>query len=136
MEEITFQAHKIAEKYFECATIEEISEEIIIRGIFRLNDEYENVVMKGGYEIEIMIPHNYPKALPIVKEIGGKIPTSYSHMYRDRSLCLATEGDMKINLLPDYSLDKFMKDYVVSFFYRLSAFICSISKKFCAAIER
>lgn len=92
----------------------------IISGKFRLNDSYNGVRMVDDFEIEITIYSNYPEILPKIKEIGNKIDPKYGHIYLDRSLCLATEGDMKINLFPNFKLIDWMNNYVIPYFYSYS----------------
>lgn len=59
---------------------------IFLRGSFPLKDgEYE----VDRYSIEIKFPSNYPRDLPLVREIGGRIPrTGDRHVYVDGMACL------------------------------------------------
>lgn len=49
----------------------------------------ESNEIKDQYEIEIAIPNDYPKKIPTVKELGGKIPKEFHHNSNE-ALCLET----------------------------------------------
>lgn len=40
---------------------------------------FDNNSIKDEYEVEILIPKSYPKAIPLIRETKGKIPKSYHH---------------------------------------------------------
>ncbi len=94
-----------------------------LKGLIHLKRSYNDIPIYINYEIEIFIPNNYPDRLPIVKEIGNKINSEYSHISNSRELCLATDGDIKISLYPDYKLFDFVNIYVISYLYTHSYFI-------------
>lgn len=94
----------------------------LLRGFIHLTKSYYDVPIIINYKVEIYVPNDYPNKLPIAKEIGGKIDLVYSHIYSDRTLCLATDGDMKISLFPDYCLIDFINKYVISYLYSHSYF--------------
>ncbi len=64
----------------------------LMRGIF----EFRAVPVNGSeicdqYELELEIPSSFPKALPKVKEVGGKIPRDGDfHVNYDNTLCLGS----------------------------------------------
>ena len=41
------------------------------------------------FEIDLIVPRSYPKALPWVLETGGRISSEYEHVYEGGKLCLA-----------------------------------------------
>jgi len=45
--------------------------------------------IKDQYEVEIYVPYNYPKEIPIPREVSGKIPNKFHH-YTNGELCLET----------------------------------------------
>ncbi len=84
---------------------------IYFRGILNIEDI-------DSFEIEIMIPNDYPKSLPIVKDIGNDIPRNIDrHMYSDGSCCLTINHIMKQKYQDgSYYLVYFINDFVKPFF--------------------
>jgi hypothetical protein len=72
-------------------------------------------VMDGGrvidrYELEIALPPDYPGSLPLVWEIGGRIPREADrHVFTDVGcLCLGVPLALWIQLKGDFSLPKIL----------------------------
>ena len=40
------------------------------------------------FDIELAIPSDYPKTLPRVSDVGGRIDAAYEHLYTNKSFCL------------------------------------------------
>ena len=59
-----------------------------------------------NYKIAVLIPNDYPLTLPKCYEYGEKKIISYHHLFSDsnNSFCLGTEMDLRLRLIPDYSL--------------------------------
>ena len=77
-----------------------------------------------SYKLEIIIPENFPHAIPILKEIGGKIPRNGNyHVNPDGSLCLGSPLRLllKINNSSDLStfIDKCLVPYLYAISYKL-----------------
>ena len=51
------------------------------------SDEYAPIT--DCFNVELIIPNNYPVELPTVRETKGKIDKQYEHRYNDGTLCLA-----------------------------------------------
>lgn len=66
------------------------SPQIIIKGVY---DGLES--MNEEFEIEVVIPENYPKTFPLLFETGGRIPRySWRHIYsNDENCCLCVEAE-------------------------------------------
>lgn len=59
---------------------------IVVRGVFPVRLEHTTI---DQYFIEIAVPDNYPKQVPIVHELGKRIPVDLDfHVVTDGSLCL------------------------------------------------
>lgn len=72
------------------------------------------------YFVEILIPDNYPQQLPAIKELGNRIKKYYRHIYPNRMLCLATDSDIRIKLIPEYSLYNWFDSFVIPYFVTYS----------------
>lgn len=66
--------------------------EFRIKGKFKFRATVaDNNEIEDYYQIEITIPNNYPRDLPIIKEVGRKIPRDGTfHVNPDESLCLGS----------------------------------------------
>lgn len=73
-------------------------------------------IIRGKYEIEIIVTKRFPKEIPIVKEIGGAIPSNF-HKNDNEILCLGIESEIKIFLQHTPNLLKFVNSFVIPYFY-------------------
>lgn len=69
------------------------------------------------FDIEVHVRFRYPQILPSVREIGGKIPDRYPHVYRDGTLCLEVPVDARRIFLQQPSLLGFVDRLVIPFLY-------------------
>jgi hypothetical protein len=69
---------------------------VLIRGTFPV--EFENAVL-DRFQIEIFFPNKYPEEMPIVREVGGRIPwTLDSHVYpKSGFACLQVPDEWLLN---------------------------------------
>lgn len=71
----------------------------------------------AAFDIEIILPDDYPNSLPEVKELGGKIPISDErHINYDGTCCLTVPAKMHQDLGKDYSIIDFIEKFVMPFF--------------------
>ncbi len=70
---------------------------VFVRGDFPI--KYEDTI-PDRYKIEIEVPYDYPDSIPVVRDIGGRIPrTPEFHMFSDGRCCLFVP-DAKEEVLP------------------------------------
>lgn len=93
-----------------------------LRGKFRFkanvsgNDEIDD-----SYKLEILVPDKFPRALPKVKETGGKIPRDGNfHVNPDGTLCLGSPLRLlsKVHSVPN--LTGFADKCLVPYLYAVS----------------
>lgn len=61
-------------------------DKVVVRGSFPVLDEGKEI---DRYKIEIELPDDYPSSLPVVREIGGRIPHQPErHVSGDGTLCV------------------------------------------------
>jgi hypothetical protein len=82
----------------------------------------ENGDIKDQYEIEIYIPSNYPKGIPIVKEVDAKIPEEFHHC-SNRSLCLETPFRMYKFFYQSVTLRSYIDELVVPYLFSYSYYV-------------
>lgn len=91
-------------------------------GVLEIIDDSE--IHWGSFNVEIRIPKNYPLALPIVYEIGGKVKKDPDwHINYDQSCCVGTSIDIYHKLKEKLSINTWLDTFVLPYFqnqiYRL-----------------
>ena len=93
---------------------------IFIRGSFPIIHEGW---VPDRYSVEIRLLPDYPNSIPIVKEVGGRIPwTADRHMLRDGKACLFLPDERWKVYPPGFTLLDFLKGPVHNFFLGQSLF--------------
>lgn len=97
-------------------------DDIVLAGVLNI-DCYckkldERIIDK--FSIQIIIPKDFPKKLPIVRELGRRIPLKYGHIYQDSSLCLTTDEEIRLKLGFDINLCRWIDEFVIPYFYGYS----------------
>jgi hypothetical protein len=93
------------------------NKQFYIRGSLFIFDIYKNKKI-DRYSIEIKIPQNYPESIPIVKEIGARLPKTIDrHFFPfDKSACLFLRDERYKYFPPGSSIIDFIKGPVENFF--------------------
>jgi hypothetical protein len=82
------------------------------RGSYALHD---GEVVLDRYQVEIRFPREYPNALPVVEEIGGRIPrTADRHVSSDGTACLLVPEEWLLS--QDQSFKAFLSGPMKNFF--------------------
>jgi len=96
---------------------------IRLRGEFNfkaVGDDCEEV--EDTYMLEIVIPDQFPRDIPTVKEIGGKIPREDSfHVNGDGSLCLGSPIRLMKKIYDAPNLTGFINGCLVPYLYAVSS---------------
>lgn len=79
--------------------------------------------LEGSYNLCISVPPNFPKDLPTVTEIGGKIPRAGLHHVNrnDGTLCLGSPMRLMAKLQEEPTLQGFSKNCIVPYLYAMTA---------------
>jgi hypothetical protein len=91
-----------------------------ITGIYFIGIFYDEFSrpLEDEFEIEIIVPKNYPESLPTVKEKGKKIPKDY-HM-NGREFCLGVPIEMELyakrNTIKAF-LDEYLDSYLAGYMF-------------------
>lgn len=107
----------LLDSYKELNIVEINTEHIKIVGFLRLEHSYELIPYRERFEVEIMIPRNYPIMLPSIKEIGGALNRKYEHINYEGTLCLEVERAIRSKLSPKYDLIEWIEEFVFLYFY-------------------
>lgn len=74
-----------------------------------------------SYELEILVPASFPRAIPMVKELSRKIPRDGKHhINADDTLCLGSPLRLLRELTDHPNLTGFSKQCIVPFLYAVS----------------
>jgi len=95
---------------------------IILKGNFHFKRTYKHTnEIEDSYELSIRVPADFPKSVPTVIEIGGKIPRDgTNHINPDDTLCLGSPLRQLINVSENPSLIDFVEILLVPYLYAVS----------------
>jgi ferredoxin-thioredoxin reductase catalytic subunit len=88
----------------------------LIKGILDFTGRGKDQLISDSFEIEILIPETFPNVPPSVKEIGGRIPSTFHH-YDDGSLCLGTPLHIRMSFLQNPTLLGYVQDLVIPYLF-------------------
>lgn len=95
----------------------------VLKGQFSFNAQPENgLPIADSFELEITIPETFPRKLPLVKEVGGRIPHKADwHVYESSgALCLGSPLRLLKNLARQPDLTGFSKLCLLPYLYGIS----------------
>ena len=69
------------------------------------------------FEIDLIVPKSYPKALPWVLETGGRIRSDYGHVFAGGKLCLAVPIEERLTFERLPSLLGFVNNLLIPYCY-------------------
>lgn len=87
-----------------------------------LNHVYDDVRMTGKFDIKIVVPRDFPLALPTVMELSNNIDDTYPHRYPNGCLCLASNLELKMHISKNQDISTFVDKYVIPYFYTYKYF--------------
>lgn len=89
----------------------------IFSGELILNHVFEDVRMTGKFNLEVVVPGDFPLAFPKVKELSNCIDEDYPHRYTDGQFCLASDLELKMFFSQDTDICSFIEKYVIPYLY-------------------
>lgn len=90
-------------------------------GSLHFRGSFMGEVIEDVYSVLISISKNYPKVLPTVRELDGRIPKEFHTSYDD-SLCLGTPLLVKMRFYERPNLLGFIEACLVEYFYGYNYF--------------
>ena len=75
--------------------------EAVLAGPYVLDATYNGVRLAEDFDLQLVVPDDYPAVLPKVKETSGQNDPGYEHLYLDGTLCLGVRGEL---LLPNLKI--------------------------------
>jgi len=92
-----------------------VQENIVhIKGTIRIKDDKD--VCLGIFQIDVIVPHNFPEEIPELKETGNRIPVSADrHIEGDGSACLYFRDEAYLYWDEKSTITDYMKKFVENF---------------------
>ena len=100
-----------------------ISDALIIKGdySFKARRDREGIAIEDSYKLVIILNKQFPRELPIVKELGEKIPRNNDfHISSDGSLCLTSPLRILLSLNENPNLIHFSNVFIRPFLFSIS----------------
>lgn len=95
-----------------------------LRGVLSFSASFENLeTITGSFNINILIPPDYPNSLPVVSPESAPLDSSFEHINPDGSFCLAVPIEARKLFNSEPSLLGFVDNLVVPFFYGYCYFL-------------
>lgn len=96
--------------------------DIILKGIFKFKAAVKELPeIEDSYSLLIRIPSKFPFHIPIVEEVGGKIPRDYNyHINPDETLCLGSPLRLFKKLSANPTINVFAEECLVPYLYAVS----------------
>ena len=92
----------------------------VVRGILSFDGQYEDKKAGGNYDIEIIIPNNYPKSVPVTRSIDGKVPESFHTYPKDKTFCLGVPLAERMTFSENPTLMGYIKKLVIPYLFSYS----------------
>ena len=89
---------------------------LTIQGEFQFDSSFAGADISDQYELKIDVPKNFPKDLPSVFEVAGRIPKDF-HRMDDGSLCLGSPLGLRRQCGVNPSLTAFVHKCVVPYLH-------------------
>jgi len=96
-------------------SLKQIDNNYYIFGFLGFTSKFKDIKIQDAFELFIAIPSDYPNQLPIVKEIGERIPKDFHHSGDE--LCLGTPVDSWIKFSKSNSLIGFIESLVIPYLF-------------------
>lgn len=100
-----------------------LSESIVLHGLLRFHATHGNdPEVNDTFRLKIIVPFKFPSELPIVFEVGGRIPHDPDHHVNQSngSLCLGSPLTLVRNIVDEPTLLGFAENCIIPYLYAIS----------------
>lgn len=96
--------------------------QLILRGEFEFRADYEGgPVIEDVYELTITVSERYPDYLPVIEEMGGRIPRDLDHhVFSNGALCLGSPLRLHEIAVDTPGLTAYVERALVPFLYAVT----------------
>lgn len=117
-EDLRQQIIELSDVHRGLTNIVERDAETIVSGTLPFEASADGLeTIRESFEIELIVPHSFPDALPRVKEIGGRIVADYEHRNPGGTLCLAVPVEQRRVFFEQPTLLGFVNRLVIPYLY-------------------
>ncbi len=92
-------------------------DQLFVQGDYKFSRKYNGIICTDTFFLRIEISTLFPEELPIVHEIGNKIPKEY-HKNSSTALCLGTDVELYQIFYQDKKFSTFMNKILNPYLYR------------------
>lgn len=93
---------------------------LLIRGTLQFTAaERKSETITDQYDIELFVSPGFPRVLPVVYELAGRIPADF-HKLEDESLCLGAPTEVRMRMKRNPTLPAFVNGLVIPYLYGYS----------------
>ena len=117
-EDLESEIVKLRGRYQGLTRVRETENAVVVSGMLPFEastDGHETIA--DAFEIDLIVPVNYPKELPWVLETCGRISDAYEHVYTNGKLCLAVPTEERLIFARDPCLRGFVTNLVIPYCY-------------------
>ncbi len=114
---ISSQVSQVIERFPYLHLTKKVNRDSLLKGVLAFEGDYHGEVIEDEFDVELHIPSTYPEDLPLVREIGYRIPRNFHVNLDDNTLCLAAPIAIKMHFSKDKTLLGFIENLVIPFFY-------------------
>lgn len=91
-----------------------------VNGILEFKGEYNQKIIFDAYNIEILIPKDYPKILPRTRSVDGKIPEVFHTYPEEKTFCLGAPLAEKLIFFEKPDLINYIKKLLIPYLFSYS----------------
>ncbi len=114
---ISSQVSQVIKRFPYLHLTEKVNGDTLLKGVLAFEGDYHGEVIADEFDVELHIPSTYPEDLPLVREIGYRIPRNFHVNLDDNTLCLAAPIAIKMHFSKDKTLLGFIGNLAIPFFY-------------------
>jgi len=95
---------------------------LCVRGPVGFTMDYDGRPIEDTYEVEIIIPDDFPDSPPTAKETAGAIPDDFHQFKSSGTLCLGAPVEVRRRFAEHRTLISFINEQVIPYLYSYSCY--------------
>jgi len=110
------QYEELSNLYPDLILIQLSAQEWMIKGLLRFKATYDQITIEDGYNIEIIIPDEFPNKPPTLEEKGNRIPDTF-HRNDSGTRCLGSPLEVRMKFRSNPTLVGFVNHLVIPYLF-------------------
>lgn len=95
------------------------NDNLVLKGNIFFQASYSDELIEDSYDVSIEFFSEYPSELPVVRDIGNRIPSDY-HTNPDGTLCLGVYSLVCMKFYGNPTISTFIEELLIPYLYRHS----------------